>query len=230
MIRTMKITIKSLTALLSFLIIMSPSPSQAEESRPEGRFSLAGYIGTAQAAEMGRLHPIPQSADVPPVRFLLEPRIPEWGVRLGYVFSRRFRAELGIELGLGDIMEDVGIGFAGIPLGKNSMSRAALWTLSTRLLFQPVAGGTAPYVFAGGGIAVLDTEEMGSRTRPTVEFGAGLKFRLSGRWGIFLEVRDTISFFRFFEDFRILYAMIYTAETLGVQHRPGVRLGIDWIF
>ena len=73
----------------------------------------------------------------------------------------------------------------------------------------------------------MDAGELGSKTRPAVEIGAGVRARLSNRLKAVFEVRDAVTFFRYFEDFRVAYIMIYTAETSGIQHRLGARLGLS---
>ncbi len=154
-------------------------------------------------------------------------RGPEAGLWLGYRPGGGFEIQAGASRGRADIYEDVGIGFAGIPLGKFLVAHAVIWTVGARLLYGFGAGAFEPYVAAGFGITAMDAAELGSKTRPSLEVGAGVRAQLAGRLKAVFEIRDTVTFFRYFEDFPVAYIMIYTAETAGVQHRVGARLGLS---
>ncbi len=204
------------------------SPLFADEKPGTGRFSLtpfAGYYGTVR---LGALLPLPQTADVPGIKVLLEQRSPEGGVSLGYALDRRFELQFTVSTSRVRIMNDIGIGIGGPPLGKKKVSDASLWNLGARLLYGFDFGKISPYFTAGVGAAILDAHKLGTRTRPTFELGAGAHIRLSHRLRAGFELRDAISFFRYFEDFRIFYPMIYSTKTRSVQHRFGARLSLGY--
>ena len=206
------------------------SPAFANERPGPERFSLtlsAGYYGTVR---LGGLIPLPHTADVPDVKILLEPSGPEGGVSLGYTLGRRFEFQLAASASRARIMDDVGIGFAGVPLGKKKVSDVVFWNLGVRLLYSLNIGKISPYLAAGFEAAILDTREIGARMRPAFELGAGLNIRISRRLRVGFEVRDAVSFFRYFEDFGVYYPMVYSVDMRGVQHRLGARLSLGYFF
>jgi hypothetical protein len=216
--------------IAAILLCLGSSPLLAGETWPGGRFSITPWVGALQSARLGSLVPLPQTADVPGINILWEPDGPEGGLLLGYRLTRRLEIQVGASAGRTALIDDIGIGLAGIPLGKKKVSNAASRTLGMRLLYGFGDGLVQPYLAAGFGIAALDAGEFGSRTRPTLDFGAGLKFRPVEHFQAVLDVRDMVSFFRYFEDLRIIYPMIYTTKTEGVQQRLSVRLGLGYIF
>ncbi len=217
------IRILSLTVLIAALA----ATAQDAEAQAGERWSLTPTLGFSLAARLGSLVPLANTADVPGVKIGLERRGPEAGLWLGRRLGRGFEIQAGASRGRAGIYEDVGIGFSGIPLGKSLVAYAVIWAVGARLLYGFGAGAFEPYVAAGFGITTLDAGELGSKARPAVEIGAGIRTRLTSRLKAVLEIRDVVTFFRTFEDFRVAYIMIYTAETAGVQHRPGARLGLS---
>jgi hypothetical protein len=206
------------------------SSAVASENQIPGRFSLSPSIGLYRTTQLGRLIPLSNTADVPGVEILLEPKSPEGGLSLGYRLGRRLELRAGASASRAGIIEDVGIGFAGIPLGKFEVSRAAAWSLSGGLVYYFGRRRLAPYFALGAGALMLATKKIGAKTRPLVEFGAGLNARLSRRLQAVFDVRDTVTFFRYFEDFRIATILIYRTESQKTQHRLGARLGLRYIF
>jgi hypothetical protein len=202
----------------------------AAETGPGGRFSVTPWIGAVQSARLGRLIPLPRTADVPDVSVQWEPQSPEVGLTIGYRLSRRLEVQAGASAGRTALFEDIGIGLAGIPLGRVKVSNAVSWTLGMRLLCGFGKGRFRPYLSAGFGVAGLDAGELGSRTRPAVDAGAGLIFRPPGHFQFVLDFRDNVSFFRYFEDLRIAYVMVYTTGTEAVQHRLSARAGLGYVF
>jgi opacity protein-like surface antigen len=207
----------------ALLLTGSVLSALAGEAAPASRFSLAASAGINGNASLGALNPLPGTADVPDVKTYLESAGPEWGLSFGYRLSRGFELQVAASGTRSRIIDDVGIGFAGVPLGRFEVTDATLWTLGARLLYGFGGGRISPYLAGGFGFAVLDTREIGSKARPALEFAAGAKVRLSPRLRVDLEIRDAVSFFRYFEDFGIAHIMIYTADQRGVQHRPGAR-------
>jgi hypothetical protein len=179
---------------------------------------------------MGSLVPVAGTADIPDVDILLESRGPQAAFTLGRRLSRRIELQIEATIGRAAVMEDVGIGLAGIPLGKTQVSEASTWTLGARLLVGLGGRVVEPYLVFGFGAVTLGIEEIETRTQLGAELGAGLKARLSRHLRVMLEVRDAISLFDYFADFRVFYAMVYSAGTPTFQHRPGARLGLGYVF
>ncbi len=205
-------------------------PAAAEDIPAGERWTLMPWLGFSLAARMGSLVPVAGTADVPDVDILLESRGPQAAFTLGRRLSRRIELQLEATFGRAAVMEDVGIGLAGIPLGKTQVSEASTWTLGARLIV--VLGGRVvePYLVFGLGAMTLDIAEIDGRTQLGAEIGAGLKARLAKHLRAVLEVRDAISLFDYFADFRVFYAAIYSAGTPTFQHRPGARLGLGYVF
>lgn len=215
---------------LAVLVAAFPALGRAEGSRAEGRWTINPWLGFTLPVRLGSLVPLANTADVPGVDILLESRGPQAAFSLGRRLSRRVEIQAEAAYGRAAIMEDVGIGFAGIPLGKSEVYGARAWTLGARLLVGFGGRVLEPYLSLGLGAATLDIEELGARTQLGAEIGAGLRARMSGRLRAVLEVRDAISLFDYFADFRVFYAMMYTAESVGLQHRLGARLGLGYCF
>jgi hypothetical protein len=215
---------------LAALIAAAAVPGPAGGCDAGGRWTIHPSIGFMLPVRLGRLVPLANTADVPGVDILLESRGPQAAFSLGRRLSRRVEIQAEAAYGRAAIMEDVGIGFAGIPLGKSEVSPARAWTLGARLLVGLGGRVLEPYLSVGLGAATLDIEERGARTQLGAEIGAGLRANLSSHLRVVLEARDAISLFDYFADFRIFYAMIYTAESLSLQHRLGARLGLGYIF
>lgn len=222
--RTMRIL------LLAALAAAFPVLGRAEKSPAEGRWTINPSLGFMLPVRLGSLVPLANTADVPGVDILLESRGPQAAFSIGRRLSRRVEIQAEAAYGRAAIMEDVGIGFAGIPLGKSEVSGARAWTLGTRLLIGFGGRVLEPYLSIGLGAAGLDIEELGARTQLGAEIGAGLRANLSSHLRVVLEARDAISLFDYFADFRVFYAMMYTAESLSLQHRLGARLGLGYVF
>ncbi len=216
--------------LLAAALGAAATPLRAEDIRPEGKWAIHPSLGFMLPVRLGSLVPLANTADVPGVDILLESRGPQAALSIGRRLSRQVEIQAEAAFGRAAIMEDVGIGFAGIPLGKSEVSPARAWTLGARLLVGLGGGVLEPYLSIGLGAVTLDIEELGARTQLGAEIGAGLRAYLSRHLRIVLEARDAISLFDYFADFRIFYAMIYTAETPSFQHRLGARLGLGYVF
>jgi hypothetical protein len=221
----MRLPIRSFFLFVAVAICLAPA--RAEERAVGGRWTLSPTFGISLAARLGSLTPLANTADVPDEKIGLEPTSPDAGLWLGYRLGKGFEIQAGAATGRASIFDDVGIGFAGIPLGKFLVAHADVWSVGMRLLYGFGERSIQPYLAAGFGITSMNAGELGSKTRSAIEIGAGLKARLADRLRAVFEVRDAVTFFRYFEDFRAAYIMIYTAETAGVQHRPGARLGLE---
>jgi len=218
--------------ILGIGLILSCSLLPAFGGGEEGmkRFSISTSAGIYSNIKLAELTPLAGTADVPDVKVYLEPSGPEMGLSLGYALNRKVEFHLAASATPSRVIDDVGIGFAGVPLGKFVVTDAVMWNLGARILYGFGSGRLSPYAAAGFGLALLSTKDIGSKARPTVELAAGVKYEISLRLRADIEFRDTIGFFRYFEDFGIAYIMIYSAEMHTVQHRLGARATLRYFF
>lgn len=212
-------------AMLAFSLAR-PAPAAVRE----GRFSLTPLVGIQSGFRFGGLIPLPQTADVPDVRVLFEPRSPAWGVTLGWASGRHFEIRGTALYDRARITDDVGIGFAGVPLGKVKVSEAVLYSVGGSVIYHILPGGFSPYVFVGGGAALIDTEKIGSKTRPYASAGAGIRVRITNHLRGLLEALDRVTFFDFGRDFDCAYILIYRPDFKGIQHSAGFFLGLGYVF
>jgi len=196
----------------------------------EKRFSIMPLVGIQSGFRFGDLIPLPQTADIPDIKILLEHKSPVWGMGFGYQISRRIEFQAAALYDRARIMNDIGIGLAGIPLGKVKLSNAVIYSLGGRLLYHFTLQGFSPYIAVGGGAAILDTEQVGSKTRPYVRLGAGVKVRLTECLRAVLDIQDSITFFRFDRDFKFYCVQIYAPDFKQIQHSPGFFFGLGYVF
>ncbi len=214
--------------LLAALAPLSLWPSAAS---PEATaFSLTALAGIQSSVRFGSLVPLPQTADVPEVKVLLEHEQPAMGLSLGYWLDRHLELQGEALYDRAKIMNDIGIGLAGIPLGKTKVSDAVLYSLSGCLLYNFNRQGFSPYAATGIGATILDTEEFGSKTRLYFLVRAGVKIPLTDHLRAVLDIRKSLTFFRFDRDFMVFYPMIYSPDFKGTQHSSGLFLGLSYVF
>jgi hypothetical protein len=222
---------KVLVWLLAVLGGAGLRPALAQEIGPFRRpLAFTLLAGTSTSLRFGSLVPLPLTADVPDISILLEPKTTEWGVRLGCYLTRRVEIQGTVTRLRAGIVHHVGIGLAGIPLGKTEVAGASTWSLSGGLAYYLGGMRLSPYLALGAGAANLDIEGAGAKTRLLFEFGAGAKVPLWRRFRAVLDVRDVVTFFRYFEDFRFAYPLIYRFEGRDVQHSLKARLGLEFFF
>ena len=196
----------------------------------EKRFSIMPLVGIQSGFRFGDLIPLPQTADVPDIKILLEHKSPAGGMGFGYQISRRIEFQVAALCDQARIMNDVGIGLAGVPLGKVELSAAILYSLCGRLLYHFPLQRFSPYIAVGGGAAILDTEQVGSKTKPYVRLGAGVTVRLTECLRAVLDIQDSITFFRFDRDFKFQYVQIYAPDFRRIQHSTGLFVGLGYVF
>jgi hypothetical protein len=188
----------------------------ATENRPaRGEFSLALTAGSSTNLYLGRLVPLPGTADVPDVKVSLATESLAGGVQVGYSLGRRFELLAAASYGRAGVIHDVGIGLAGIPLGKSKFADAEAWI--------------SPFLSFTGGVTSVHVAGAGTKIRPYLEGGAGLKVRLSGRLRLVLEAGPVVTFFRYFEDFQFAYVLIYRPESYDLQTSLRARLGLAFL-
>ncbi len=214
-----------LMAALAPLSLWPPAASAQETD-----FSLTALAGIQSSVRFGFLVPLPQTADVPEVKVLLQHEQPAMGLSLGYWLDRHLELQGEALYDRANIMHDIGIGLAGIPLGKTKVSDAVLYSLSGCLLYNFNRLGFSPYAATGIGAAVLDTEEFGSKTRLYLLFRAGVKIPLTDHLRAVLDIRNSLTFFRFDRDFGVSYPMIYSPDFKGIQNSSGLFLGLSYVF
>lgn len=208
-------------------LVLAPGPAALAD---DGRFSLTALAGVPSELRFGRLVPLSNTADVPEIKVLLEHRPPAFGLGLGYRLTRRLEAEGAVFCGRARVVNDVGIGFGGFPLGKSTVSDAVLLAWSGDLVYHFRVRGLSPYAGAGAGAAALDTEKVGSKTRFACHLRAGVRAPLADGLDLIMDLRDLIAFFQFPEDLRIAYPLIYTPDTAKPQHSVGIFLGLRYHF
>jgi hypothetical protein len=214
--------------VLAWSVPFSARPASA--GAPDEVFSLAPFVGLQSGFRFGRLIPLPQTADVPEVRVTLERQWPTWGISLSWELNRRIELRVDALSGRTRIMNDVGIGLAGVPLGKIKASDAVFYSFGGSLLCHVLAGRFSPFLAIGGGAAVLDTEKIGSKTRLFALLGAGIRLRIGERLRGTLEFQDAVTFFRFDRDFEFFYIEIYRPDFKGTQHTAGLFFGLGYVF
>ncbi|MFC2157837.1 outer membrane beta-barrel protein [Acidobacteriota bacterium] len=193
-------------------------------------FFLSPTIGIRSNFQFGTLVPTPQTADVPEVDILFEHKSPAAGLIFGFQFSSRLELQASFSYGSARIMNDVGIGLAGIPLGKSKASDATVYSYTGRIVYYVLDRGFSPYLSAGLGAMTLNTDQFGSKTQLLINFGIGVKVTLSKHFRGFFEVQDRISFLKFDRDFNFTHALIYNPDFKGLQHRIGLSIGVGYVF
>ncbi len=193
-------------------------------------FSLSLASGYLFRTTFGNFNPLPNTADVPEIVVSLENISASFGLSLGYVISERFELQGTFSYGRSKIMNDVGIGIAGIPLGKNKVSYVKNLTYAGNILIHFPLKRISPFITAGLGAITLNPEKLRSSTKLLVIFGAGVKYELSRHLSMFFNIKDYISFFNYPEDFDVSYIAIYAPDFKKRQHRLGIHIGLSYLF
>ncbi len=178
----------------------------------------------------GKLNPLPNTADVPEVTVTLENLGASFGLSLGYRLTERFELQGTFAYNRSEIINDVGIGLAGIPLGKTKISNAKSLYYSGNILYHFLINRISPFFTAGLGAVTLKADKLRSRTKLFINFGAGVKFILNRKLSLFLEVKDNVSFFDYLKDFDVAFAAIYAPDFKKTQHRLGINSGLSYSF
>jgi hypothetical protein len=127
-------------------------------------------------------------------------------------------------------MNDVGVGIGGFPLGKEKVSDATVYSYSGNILYHIPLSESSIFFTAGIGGLTLNPEIFNSKTRLMLNFGAGIRVKVSDHISPVLEIKDYISFFNYGEDFDITYIAIYTPDFKKSQHQVGIRIGFSYLF
>jgi len=208
--------------LLSCLI--SP-PSAFSQSKS---FSLILSGGVLTDLTFGKLLPLPNTADVPEITVLLESKSPVLGLGLGYQMNDRLELRANLSYNRAEIVDDVGIGFAGIPLGKTKVDDADCLQYTGNIIYYFFLQRLSLFLIGGAGGITLNTSELGSSTKLFLEFGAGMRFKIARKLSAFLDFKDQMSFFNYPEDFDVFFVAIYDPDFSKYQHRLGVRFSLSY--
>ncbi|MFC2169861.1 outer membrane beta-barrel protein [Acidobacteriota bacterium] len=196
-----------------------------------GFFSVTPFIGVNSGFRFGQLNPVPGSADVPEVAVLLENTGTVSGMSLEFPVTRHLEFQGKFIYARSEIIEDVGIGFAGVPLGKEKISNAEIFSYAGNLLYYlPVKEKFSFYLVVGLGSITIKTDSLSSPTKLLLNYGCGLKLKLSRHIYPVLDLRDYVSFFDFYKDIGLAYAAIYTEDINKTQHSIGIHLGLRFVF
>ena len=216
-----------LLCLVSFLCHLTPPALAGSRQRP---FTLSLSGGYLWDTTFGRLVPLPNTADVPDITVSLENIGASFGLSFGYSLSERFELQGSFTYGRSEIIHDVGIGLAGIPLGRTKVADVNNLTYDANILFYLNPERISPYVTAGLGLISLQPDKLPSSTKLYFNYGAGVKIGLSQNLSLFGDVRDHVSSFDYLRDFDVTYIAIYSPDFKKTQHRIGIRLGLSYTF
>ena len=109
-------------------------------------------------------------------------------------------------------MNDVGIGVAGIPIGKEIVSNAETFSYSGNVLYHVPFKKYSLYFSAGLGAVTIKTARFNSRTKFLLNFGIGMKAKFSNHIQPTLEIKDFVSFFDFAQDFGVAFPAMYSQD------------------
>lgn len=212
--------------ILTLLLVLSTSAVSAPLQNKSKSFSLTPFAGYQSGFSFGFLRPLGNTADVPEIEYLLENKEPSAAVSLGYFLTDRIELQVAVFFGWTCIMRNVGTGLAGIPLGKFKVSDAASLLSTGNILFHFPVGEFSIYLTAGAGAVTIIPEDLNNKTRLLLNFGGGLRAKISRFVQAVLDIRDYVSFFNYPEDFDLVYIMIYTQDFKRSQHQLGILAGL----
>ena len=203
-------------------------PSLAQPRSQSFSLTLSG--GYLSNMTFGRLSPLPNTADVPGITVSLENKGISFGLALGYLIKDRIELQGSFNYSRSEIINDVGIGLAGVPLGKTKVSNAKSFYYSGNILFYFSRNRTSPFVTIGLGAVTLMPAKLRSRTKLFLNFGAGVRSKLSQHLSTSLDIKDYISFFNYPEDFEMFFPAIYSLDFKKSQHRVGIHASLSYSF
>ena len=209
------------------LTLLSSTALANSRQRP---FSLSLTAGFLSRTTLGKFNPLPNTADVPEITVSLENIGASFGLSFGYEINERFELQGTFTYGRSEIINDVGIGLTGIPLGKTKVSNADNFSYSGNILFHFPLNRISPFFTAGLGAITLKPDKFRSSTKLLFNFGVGVKFRFNQYLSAFVDLKDYVSRFDYPEDFDVVYAAIYTPDFKKSQHRIGIGIGLSYAF
>ncbi|MCJ7582430.1 MAG: porin family protein [Candidatus Aminicenantes bacterium] len=224
---------KKKTILLISLILLVFSQSLPGEAREESKtkiFSLMPFVGYHSGYEFGTLIPLPNTADVPEITVQTKSKGVRIGFSLGYQLAGNIELQGTFFYGASEFQNDVGIGFAGIPLGIDKISDSKSFSYSGNILYSVPIHCLSIYMTGGLGAVSIKPDILAKKTRLLLNFGAGITTILVKHLRLFLDVRDYVSFFDFAQDFGMSYAAIYEQVFKKSQHHVGIHFGLGYVF
>ncbi len=224
--RTRSKIIKTLSCLATLIHLAVPALAQSRE-RP---LSLSLSAGFLSHTTFGELRPLPNTADVPEIIVSLENIGASFGLNLGYKINDRFELQGEFTYGRSEIINDVGIGLAGIPLGKTRVSNVDNLSYSGNILFHFPLNRISPFLTAGLGAITLKPDSLRTSTKFLLIYGAGVKFRLNRYLSAFVDLKNHVSFFNYPKDFDMVYLAIYAPDFKKSQRRIGLHVGLSYAF
>ncbi len=193
-------------------------------------FSLTLSGGLLSNMTFGKLNPLPNTADVPEIIVSLENKGASFGLALGYSIKDQIELQGSFSYNSSEIINEIGIGLAGTPLGKNKVSDTTCFYYGGNIIFYFSLNRTSPFVTVGLGAVTMRPTELRSKTKFFLNFGAGIRFKLVRQLSTFLEIKDYISFFNYPNDFEIFFPAIYTPNFKKSQHRLGIHASLSYSF
>lgn len=193
-------------------------------------FSLIISGGFLSKMTFGSLNPLPNTADVPEVNVFLENKGASFGLALGYFITDRIELQGSVNYSRSEIMNDVGNGLAGIPLGKTIVSDTKSFYYCGNVIIYFSSKRVSPYLIMGLGAVTLMPSKLRSRTSFYLNFGTGIRFRLFPHLSTSLDIKDNISFYNYPEDFEVFFPAIYSLEFKKSQHRVGLHASLSYSF
>lgn len=223
--RHTKSKIQAIFAVLTLLLFSVTSSPAQSRSRS---FSLSITGALLSNIKFGTLKPLQNTADVPEIHVSLENVGASFGLRLGYWCTEQIELQGSFTFNRSEIINDVGFGLAGIPLGKTKVSNAKSLYYSADIRYHFLVSRISPFITAGLGAVTLNADKLGSRTKVLINFGAGAKFKLNRKLSIFLDFEDHVSFFNYHKDFDVIFVAIYVPDFKRTQHRLGIHIGLSY--
>ncbi len=178
----------------------------------------------------GTLRPLPDTADIPEVNIFLEDKGASFGLALGYLITDRIELQGSVNYSRSEIINDVGIGLSGVPLGKTKASDAKNFYYCGNVIVYFSSKRASPFFTIGLGAITLIPTKLRSRTSLYLNVGAGIRFRLSPHLSTSLDIKDYISYYNYPEDFEVFFPAIYSLDFKKSQHRVGIHAYLSYSF
>lgn len=214
-----------------FLVLLSQTlPGETQEKSETKGFYVMPFVGIHSGYEFGKLLPLPNTADVPEITVQSKSKGVRVGLSLGYAITEHIEIQGMFTYGLSEFQDDVGIGFAGVPLGIVKVADVKSFSYSGNVLYSVPIHCLSVYLTGGVGALTLKPDVLRTKTQLLLNFGAGLTTHVTNHFRLFLEVRDYVSFFDFAQDFGMVYAAIYDLEFKKSQHHIGIHVGLGCVF
>ena len=213
--------------IFPLLIILFPTFSNAAPDQSQAKiFSFTPIVGVYSGFGIGALNPKPHTSDVPGVRVFVRNKGLLSGMMLGFNLTNHIEIQGSFTYSQSEIIHDVGIGIAGIPLGEFRYSDVKTFTWSGNFLYNVPIKRTVVFVEAGLGALTYKPERLKTKTKFLISLGGGAKFNLTHRISLMFGVKDFVSFFDFAKDFEMVDFNLYNPDFKKTQHKVGINIGL----